>query len=94
MDVSFYIGELLKQHGEISVPGLGYLVLARVSGYYNEAEGKFYPPHHLVQFDLQQIEDDDTLTQHIADVKNISLASSKYFTEKYINTIKEESLVR
>jgi cell division septation protein DedD len=94
MDVSFYISELLEQHGEVSVPGLGYLVLARVSGHYNEAEGKFYPPHHLVQFDPQQIDDDDTLTQYIADVKNISLASSKYFTEKYINIIKEESLIK
>ncbi|HEY0245499.1 MAG TPA: hypothetical protein VGC01_08060, partial [Mucilaginibacter sp.] len=94
MDVSFYISELLQQHGELSIPGLGYLVLARVGGYYNEAEGQFYPPHHQVQFDPQQIDDDAALTQHIADVKNISLASSKYFTEKYINNLKEDALIK
>jgi len=94
MDISFYISELLEQHGEISVPGLGYLVQAYMPGYYDESEGKFYPPHHRVQFDPQQLEDDDTLTQYIADKKNISLASSKYFTEKYIAAIREDALVK
>jgi len=94
MDVSFYIGELLEQQGEVSVPGLGYLVLGHVPSRYVENEGKFYPPGRQVQFDPQEIDDDDTLTQYIADKKNISLASSKYFTEKYIATLKEDALVK
>jgi len=94
MDVSFYISELLTKHGEISVPGLGYLVKAYVPGHYNEADGKFYPPHYLVQFDPQQLDDDDTLTQYIADVKNISLESSKYFTDKFITEIRENAFIK
>ena len=93
MDVSLYISDLLKQNGEITVPGLGFLVRARMSAYYNDAEGKFYPPYHQVQFDPQDIED-DALPQYIAERKNISLASAKYFTEKYIEDIKHEALVK
>ena len=94
MDVSFYISELLDLHGDISVPGLGHLVQARISGYYNEAEQKFYPPHHEVQFEPQLLDQDNILIQYIADKKNISLASSQYFTEKYINNLKEEALTQ
>ncbi|WP_374948649.1 hypothetical protein [Mucilaginibacter sp.] len=83
MDVGYFISELLGQQGEVSVPGLGYFAHTRVNGYYNDKEAKFYPPSYSVQFDPQFI-DDDALAQHIADNKNISLASSKYFTEKYV----------
>jgi len=87
MDVGYFISELLGQHAEVNVPGLGYFAHTRVNGYYNESEGKFYPPGYNVQFDPQFIED-ETLTQYIADNKNISLASSKYFTEKFVANLK------
>ncbi|RYU90074.1 hypothetical protein EWM62_11065 [Mucilaginibacter terrigena] len=87
MDVGYFISELLAQHGDVSVPGLGYFAHTRINGYYNEAQGKFYPPTYSVQFDPQVI-DDETLAQYIADKKNISLASSKYFTEKFVNSVK------
>jgi hypothetical protein len=94
MDVSLFISELLEQHGEINVPGLGYFVQSYTPGYYNEAEGKFYPPQHSVQYDPQQLDGDNTLAEYIATKKNISIASAKYFTEKYINTIKEDAIVK
>lgn len=87
MDVGYYIGELLGQHGEVSVPGLGYFAHTRVNGYYNEKDEKFYPPGYSVQFDPQFIED-DALAQHIAANKNISVASSKYFIEKYVANLR------
>ncbi|GAA4089066.1 hypothetical protein [Mucilaginibacter panaciglaebae] len=92
MDVGFYLGELLMQQGEVSVPGLGYFVQARVSGYYDENERKFYPPYHQAQFDLQSI-DDDALAEYIAVKKNISLASARYFAEKYITNLKHQALI-
>src|SRR5258706_7618778 len=92
MDVGFYLGELLMQQGEVSVPGLGYFVRARVSSYYDENEGKFYPPYHQVQFDIQSI-DNDALAEYIANKKNISLASAKYFFEKYITGLKQDALI-
>jgi nucleoid DNA-binding protein len=87
MDVGYFISELLAQHGNVSVPGLGNFTHTRINGRYNELEGKLYPPTYSVQFDPQSV-DDVTLAQYIADKKNISLASSKYFTDKFINSIK------
>ncbi|HEY9534796.1 MAG TPA: hypothetical protein VIQ77_09680, partial [Mucilaginibacter sp.] len=92
MDVGFYLGELLMQQGEVSVPGLGYFVQARMSGYYDENERRFYPPYHQVQFDLQTI-DDDALAEYIAVKKNISVASARYFAEKYITNLKQQALI-
>jgi cell division protein FtsN len=87
MDVGYFISELLAQHGNVSVPGLGYFARTRVNGHYSEREGKLYPPSYSVQFNPQAVED-ETLAQYIVDKKNISLASSKYFTEKFITNIK------
>ncbi|WP_184545725.1 SPOR domain-containing protein [Mucilaginibacter sp. FT3.2] len=90
MDIANYLSELLGRHGEISVPGLGYFVHVRVSAHYNDAERKFYPPGYKIQFDPQSVEGDEKLTQYIAEKKKISLASSKYFTDKYITSLKQE----
>ena len=87
MDVGNFIGELLAQQGDVCVPGLGYFALTRSNGYYNDDEGKFYPPVNSVRFDTDYNEN-DTLAEYIADKKNISLASAKYFTDRYINNIK------
>ena len=92
MDVSLYISELLELHGEVNVPGLGHLAQTRVSGYYNAADFKFYPPRTEVTFDPSRLIEDHVLTQYIADKKTISLESSQYFTEKYIINLKEDAL--
>jgi hypothetical protein len=81
MDVGFYLGELLMQQGEVSVPGLGYFVQVRMSGYYDENERKFYPPYHQAQFDIQSI-DDDALAEYIAVKKNISCSIGQIFCRK------------
>ena len=91
MDVGYYISELLGQHGDVNVPGLGYFAHTRVNGYYNDREGKFYPPGYNVQFDPQFLDDDDALAIHIAEKKKISLASSKYFTEKFVMGLKQQA---
>jgi hypothetical protein len=89
MDIANYLSELLDRHGKVGVPGLGYFTQVRVNGYYNDAEKQFYPPGNQIQFSPEPFED-DTLVKHIAEKKKISLASSKYFTEKYINGLKHE----
>jgi len=91
MNIADYLSELLAQHDEVSVPGLGYFVRARVNAYYNEKEAKFYPPYHQVKFVAQQ-RDDDTFALYIAEKKNISLASSKYFSEKFVSKLKEDAM--
>lgn len=94
MDIGVYISELLARNGELSVPGLGFLMLQKVPGYYNDTDGKFYPPTSVVKFDPQQIDDDSTLAQYIAEQKNISPSSAKYFADKYIASVREDALVR
>ncbi|WP_183557079.1 SPOR domain-containing protein [Mucilaginibacter sp. SP1R1] len=89
MDIANYLSELLDQHGKVSLPGLGYFTQVRVNGYYNDAERQFYPPAYQIKFSPQLL-DDDVLVQYIAEKKKISLASSKYFTEKYITSLKQE----
>ncbi|AMR31921.1 hypothetical protein A0256_11040 [Mucilaginibacter sp. PAMC 26640] len=92
MDVGYYISELLGHHGTVNVQGLGYFAHTRVNGYYNDAEGKFYPPGYSVQFDPQSLQDDDALAVYIADKKKISVASSKYFTEKFVLNLKQQAV--
>ena len=91
MDVGYYISELLGEHGDVNVPGLGYFAHTRINGYYNEREGKFYPPGYSVQFDSQFLDDEDALAIYIADKKKISVASSKYFTEKFVLALKQQA---
>ncbi|MFI5158029.1 MAG: hypothetical protein ACHQF4_04140 [Sphingobacteriales bacterium] len=93
MDVAYYLSELLMQNGEVNVPGLGYFAQLKVDGYYDNAQSKFYPPANKIQFD-PQYHDDDVLLQHIAEKKKISLASSKYFTAKFIDNLRQEAMVK
>lgn len=91
MDIADYIRELLGQQGELSIPGLGYFVQMRKSAHYNDQEKVFYPPYHEIEFDPQSIDDDDALANYITERKNISLASSKYFLDKYVSNLKEQA---
>jgi nucleoid DNA-binding protein len=90
MNLADYLSELLVQNNEVNVPGLGYFVRERVNAYYNDKEAKFYPPYNRVKF-VSQIKDDDTFTTYVAHKKNISIASSKYFTEKFVSKLKEDA---
>lgn len=89
MDLAVYINELLGLQGEVNVPGIGHFAQVRINGYYNEKENKFYPPAHRINFD-PEYQTDEGLASYISNKKNISLASSKYFIEKYVNGIKQQ----
>ncbi|MBS1530014.1 MAG: hypothetical protein JSU01_06885 [Bacteroidetes bacterium] len=90
MDLAIYINELLGLKGEVNVPGIGFFQQKRISGYYNENEKKFYPPHNEVVFDPQPKEDDG-LAAYISGKKNISPASAKYFIDKYTTGLKTQA---
>ena len=90
MNLADYLSELLGQREEVNLPGLGCFVRERVNGYYNDKEEKFYPPYHHVKF-VPESRDDDTFAQYVADKKNISLASSKYFAEKFISKLRDDA---
>jgi hypothetical protein len=88
MDLAIYISELLGVKGQVNVPGLGRFSQNRINGYYNGHENKFYPPRHEVAFEPNST-DDDGLVTYIANKKNISVASSKYFVDKYVANLKQ-----
>jgi cell division septation protein DedD len=90
MNLADYLSELLVQRNEVSIPGLGHFERVRINGYYNDQEAKFYPPGHQVKF-VPGEKDDDTFAEYIAGKKSISLASSKYFTEKFVSKLKEDA---
>jgi hypothetical protein len=90
MNLADYLSELLGLHDEVNVPGLGYFIRNRVNAYYNDSEARFYPPYHQVKF-VPQPKDDEVFAQYVADKKNISLASSKYFVEKFITKLREDA---
>ena len=89
MDLAVYINELLGLEGEVNVPGIGRFAQTRVNGYYQEKENKFYPPTHKISFDPEHLPD-DKLATFISEKKNISLASAKYFIDKYVNGLKQQ----
>ncbi|MDB5136253.1 MAG: hypothetical protein JWP37_2856 [Mucilaginibacter sp.] len=89
MDLAVYIRELLGLQGEVNVPDMGHFAQVRTNGYYDERESKFYPPRHEVNFQ-PQLTKDDALAKYLSDKKNISLASSVYFIDKYVIDIKKK----
>ena len=89
MDLAVYINELLGLQGEVNVPGIGHFAQVRINGSYNEKEKKFYPPAHKINFD-PEYQNDESLAKYISEKKNISLASSKYFIEKYVIGLKQQ----
>jgi hypothetical protein len=89
MDLAVYISELLGLEGEVNLPGIGCFTQVRINGYYNDQENKFYPPGHEVSFD-PKFKEDENLAKFISTKKNISLASSKYFIDKYAAGLKQQ----
>ncbi|WDF54511.1 hypothetical protein [Mucilaginibacter sp. KACC 22063] len=92
MDLANYASDLLKQHGELNVPGLGHFSHERKSSYYDSETGTLYPPYYEVTFEPFEIDEQDNhLIEYISEKKNISLTSSSFFLEKFINNIKSQT---
>ncbi|WP_158824989.1 hypothetical protein [Mucilaginibacter lacusdianchii] len=90
MDLAVYISELLKEQGAVVLPGLGTFKQARVPGYYNEPEGKFYPPHYQAGFEANTQSDDLALALYLSKRNNISPASARFFVNKYVADLQQQ----
>ncbi len=93
MDVGYYLGELLMQRGEVTLPGLGIFSQMRMSAYYDESNNLFYPPYNKVHFEAQADGNDAELANYLVTKKGISAASAKYFIEKYIANLKQQAIL-
>jgi hypothetical protein len=90
MDIALFISELLAQQGTLVVPGFGTFSRNRVEGYYSKDQQQFYPPTLQIQFKTE-FTDDNVLANLIATERQISVASAKYFIEKFVTTIKDQA---
>ncbi|RVT99831.1 hypothetical protein EOD41_15435 [Mucilaginibacter limnophilus] len=89
MNLSLYLVELLALEGKVTVPGLGHFFNARASAWYNEDEGKFYPPHNTIKYE-QDYDHDIRFAQFIAERKGISVTSASFFIDKYVDGLLQE----
>ncbi|MBC8051824.1 MAG: SPOR domain-containing protein [Sphingobacteriaceae bacterium] len=87
MDIAQYILNLLNEHNEVSLPGIGTFFKRSVSAFYNEAEGIYYPPSNKIDFKGDE-GSDSTLIQHIISDKHISESSAMYFVERFCENLK------
>jgi hypothetical protein len=88
MEIADYIIELLHKQKTAVVPGLGSFHTSRVEGYYNKEQQQFYPPSLQAQFSTDEQPGTD-LADLIAEDRQISAASARYFIEKFVTSLKE-----
>ncbi|QJD97419.1 hypothetical protein HH214_16845 [Mucilaginibacter robiniae] len=93
MDLAVYIDELLSLHGELKVPGIGTFKRIRIKSFYNVETDTFYPPHYQAHLDTTPSGDDDTLIKYISNRNGVSTGSARYFVNKYISDLQEQSLI-
>lgn len=88
MDIAQYISDLLNQHSEVSLPGIGTFFKRNVSAVYNEADSTYYPPSYKIDFRSEEVSD-SKLISHIVENKHISESSASYFIERFCENIKK-----
>lgn len=88
MNISLYISELLRDYDEVCLSDIGTFYKERTPASFNEASGVFNAPYDSVRF-RSNTDGDDILVKYISQVKKISEASSKYFINKFINSIQQ-----
>ena len=86
MDIALYIVDLLHQHPEVNVPGLGTFFKQRTNGYYDQQKNMFIPPAHTLAFKLEQ-SGNLLLADYCCAQRNISQETAIYFIEKFTKAI-------
>ncbi|WP_374164577.1 SPOR domain-containing protein [Arcticibacter sp. MXS-1] len=82
MDIALYISELLRDHNEISLSGIGTFSKRRISARYDRESGIFYPPAEEIIFKTGD-NGGNELVRYVSTVKKISDASARYFINKF-----------
>ncbi len=86
MDIAFYIAELLKQHNQVNVPGLGTFYKLRIAAFYDGESNAFRPPLQRLTF-KSNFDNNTALEEYISLKKSISISSTTYFIEKFVSHI-------
>lgn len=88
MDIALYISELLRDHNEISLSGIGTFCKKRISAKYDRATGILYPPSEEISFKTGDSNNSE-LVRYVSAVKNISDAGARYFINKFVDHIRQ-----
>ncbi|MGV3705980.1 MAG: SPOR domain-containing protein [Arcticibacter sp.] len=88
MNISLYISELLRDYDEVCLSDIGTFYKERTPASFNEASGVFKAPYDQVRF-RSAADGDDVLVRYISQAKKISEASSRYFINKFVNSIQQ-----
>lgn len=86
MDISLYIGNILKSSQDLALPNFGIIYKARLYGYFDEAEKKLYPPRTILKF-RKYPNNDSVLVKYLADAQNLNQSSAEYFVNQYVENI-------
>ena len=89
MDIAQYISDLLREHEEVGLPGIGIFFKKKIAAYLNQEDGLYYPPSYKVDFKSEEASD-AVLIRHIVSNKRISESSALYFLERFIENIKND----
>lgn len=87
MDIALYISELLRDHNEVGLPGIGTFYKKRISAGFNREWGLYTPPVEEIAFRSND-SGSPVLVEYISAVKKISKPSARYFINKFSESIK------
>jgi cell division protein FtsN/nucleoid DNA-binding protein len=92
MDIAKYIIQILKEHDQVIVPGLGSFVAEYKSAKIHPVDHNFTPPVKQIVFDNYTPED-DLLIKRVAEAENVSIEKAivevRNFTDQLINEIQQ-----
>lgn len=88
MDIAQYISDLLAEHEEVSLEGIGTFVKQKTSAFFDASDGLYFPPSYKINFKAGNPSTSALLINHIITNKRISESSALYFIERFIDNIK------
>ncbi len=89
MDILQYLLELLQNHKEVGIDGLGTIYKQKTPGRYDVDTHMFLPPSYILAF-TTEIKEDDHLVSYVTAKRNISADSARYFISQFVNDIHKD----
>lgn len=83
MDISLFLFELLQQHKEVGIAGLGTFHKKKYPGRYDKEKQSFLPPGFTLQFS-HDVSEEELLTAYISAKQNISLESANSHITQFV----------
>lgn len=89
MDISSSLFELLQQHKEIGIIGLGTFYKKKYPGRYDKEKQSFLPPGFTLQFS-HDVREEDLLPAYISSKQNISVGSANHYITQFVEETTEK----